>query len=77
MSLVGILKRLMSVFPGVHQFFVFVGILEKGDSNALYKRNHNSCAISQLTFRVSNTYTSPFTIKGVFLSVNPKTDFRS
>ena len=56
--------------------FVFVGSLEKGESNAL-QRNHNSCAISQLTFRVSNSYTSPFTVKGVFLSLNPKTDFRS
>ena len=43
------------------KFFVFVGILEKGDSDVLW-RNHYSSAISQLTFRILNTYTLPFTI---------------
>ena len=43
------------------KFFVFVGILEEGNSDAFY-RHHYSYAISQLTFRVSNTCTSPFTI---------------
>ena len=39
------------------KFYVFVGILEKGDSDAL-QRNHYSSAISQVTFHLSNTYTS-------------------
>ena len=39
------------------KFYVFVGILEKGDSDAL-QRNHYRSAISQLTFHVSNNYTS-------------------
>ena len=43
------------------KFFVFVGILEKGDSDVLW-RNHYSSAISQLTFCILNTYTLPFTI---------------
>ena len=37
------------------KFFVFVEILEKGNSDALW-RNHYSFAISQLTFHVLNTY---------------------
>ena len=41
--------------------------LEKGDGDALWGK-HYSCAISQLTFRVSNTYASPFTINGFRVS---------
>ena len=45
------------------KIFVFVGILEKEDSDASHKETHYSTAISQLTFRVLNTNTWPFTFK--------------
>ena len=61
-SRVRIYKCFTSLSEIERKFFVFVGILEKGDGDALC-RNHYSSAISQLTFRVSNTYTSPFIIK--------------
>ena len=35
MSLVSILKRLVSVLIIERKFFVFIGILDKGDSDAL------------------------------------------
>ena len=53
----GLYKCFTSLSEIERKFYVFVGILEKGDSDAL-QRNHYRSAISQLTFHVSNTYTS-------------------
>ena len=51
------------------KFFVFVRILKKGHSDVLW-RNHYSPAISQLTFRILNTYGSPFTINTIHRRVH-------
>ena len=55
-SRVGVYKCFTSLSEIERKFFVFVGILEKGDGDAL-QRNHYSSAISQLTFLISNTKT--------------------
>ena len=76
-SRVGVHKCFTSLSEIERNFFVFVGVLENGDSDALL-RNHYSCAISPLTFRVSNTYTSPYiayTSVFAFLSANENSVF--
>ena len=63
-SRVGVYKCFTPLSEIEQKFFVFVGIVEKGKSDAL-QRNHHSSATSLLTFHISNTYTSPFTIKTI------------
>ena len=55
-SRVGVYKCFTSLSEIERKFFVFVGILENGDGDAL-QRNYYSSAICQLTFLISNTKT--------------------
>ena len=61
-SHVGVYKCFRSLSEIEPKFFVFVRILEKGDIAMRWEETIYSSAISQLTFRISNIYTSPFTI---------------
>ena len=72
-SCVSVYQCFTSLSEIKRKFFVFVRILEKGDSNALW-RNHYSSAISELKFCVSNTCTSPFTIKWSTFNILRLTD---
>ena len=82
MSLVWILKRLMSVlisnasrrYRKLNENSLFLPEFYKRGIAMLCKETSKSSAITKLKFRVSNTYTSPFTIKWSAFNILRLTD---